>query len=103
MKLSAKSSYDFPPLYDFDNYDKCLQNSTSKFESTYCMVYAEIKPHKFSKLWQKIAQHKEEYKFHYKRDRLLFGVCMERCKNLPNYLEDSQNDTLINNEVLTSL
>lgn len=67
------------------------------------MIYAEIKPENSSRLWQHIVQHREEYKFHFRRDRLLFGVCMERCKHFPMYLENfQQNDSLVNNEVIKS-
>lgn len=72
------------------------------FDSTYCMIYAEIKPKNSSKLWREINQHTEEYKFHYRRDRLFFGICMKRCKNFPNKLNNLQNDSEIDNEVNTA-
>ncbi|KAM7344408.1 uncharacterized protein ACRADG_011146 [Cochliomyia hominivorax] len=91
-----KSFNAYPPLYDFDDYDACLNGKDSKFESTYCMIYAEIKPQNSSTLWQQISQHNEEYKFHFRRDRLFFGVCMERCKNYPKITQNK--DSRVRNE-----
>ncbi|XP_046810082.1 uncharacterized protein LOC111678138 [Lucilia cuprina] len=97
----AKSFKAFPPLYNFDDYDACLNNKTSGIESTYCMVYAEIRPQNSSKLWRQISQHTDEYKFHFRRDRLFFGVCLERCKNFPMKLDNNYqyNDSRLTNKI----
>ncbi|XP_065368973.1 uncharacterized protein LOC135961402 [Calliphora vicina] len=98
---TTKSFNVFPPLYDFDDYDACLNSETSKFETTYCMIYAEIKPQNSSNLWRQISKHTDEYKFHYRRDRLFFGVCMERCKNFPKILDNLpyNNDSKVINKI----
>uniref|UniRef100_T1PG61 Acyltransferase n=1 Tax=Musca domestica TaxID=7370 RepID=T1PG61_MUSDO len=84
------SRHELPPLYTFDNYDVCLNNGNSKFDSTYCMVYAEVQADNSSELWHKIATHKE-HKFHYHHDRLYFGVCLEKCRGYLESLEDGNN------------
>lgn len=65
------------------------------------MVFAEIKPNNSSEMWQKIRQHSLEHKFRYRRDRLFFGVCLEKCKNLMKSAENLKlkDDDLIKNEV----
>lgn len=65
------------------------------------MVFAEIKSNNSSELLQQMRQHYEEYPFRYRYDRLFFGVCIERCKNLmktTNNYELTKED-LIRNEV----
>ncbi|XP_046810083.1 uncharacterized protein LOC111690115 [Lucilia cuprina] len=101
LNAETKSLNNFPPLYNFDDYDACLNSKTSRFESTYCMVYAEIRPQNSSKLWRQVFQHNNEYKFHYRRDRLFFGVCMERCKNYPKLLDNNYqyNDSRLANKI----
>ena len=91
---------EFPPLYTFDDYDNCFDHKTlSSFERTYCMVYAEIQPKNSSELWRKIAQHLE-FQFHFRRDRLFFGVCLQRCKHFSNLPENIEhNQTRIDNKV----
>ncbi|XP_073846939.1 nose resistant to fluoxetine protein 6-like isoform X2 [Musca autumnalis] len=99
------SRHDLPPLYTFDNYDRCLDLGVdTKLASTYCMVYAEVQQDNSSELWHKIATHKEN-KFHYRHDRLYFGVCLEKCRR---YLEESadegnisySHDTTLNKEII---
>lgn len=48
------------------------------------MVYAEVIPNNSSVLWQDIIARFSEFPFRYRRDRLFFGVCVERCKNFAN-------------------
>ncbi|XP_059225334.1 nose resistant to fluoxetine protein 6 isoform X1 [Stomoxys calcitrans] len=67
-----------PTLYSFDDYDECFFNVTPSLPSTYCMVYAEVQPDNSSELWQKITLH-NEYKFNYARNKLFFGVCLNKC------------------------
>ncbi|XP_073847194.1 uncharacterized protein isoform X2 [Musca autumnalis] len=66
------------------------------------MVYAEIQPNNSSKLWQEIAEH-DQHKFHYRRDRLFFGVCLEHCLNMVGFSNEThrsgENNFTINNEI----
>lgn len=78
LNISVSSFYRMPPIYQFDDYDKCL----SVNPSTYCIVYAEIEPNHFSQLWNQIDIYSKDINRHFRHDRLHFGVCIERCKIL---------------------
>lgn len=73
-----------PSLYQFDDYDQCLQSDTtiSNIRATYCVVYAEIVENETSSLWNEIANFSADSRHHFSHDRLFFGVCLERCKQL---------------------
>nr|XP_036223567.1 nose resistant to fluoxetine protein 6 isoform X1 [Bactrocera oleae]XP_036223568.1 nose resistant to fluoxetine protein 6 isoform X1 [Bactrocera oleae]XP_036223569.1 nose resistant to fluoxetine protein 6 isoform X1 [Bactrocera oleae]XP_036223570.1 nose resistant to fluoxetine protein 6 isoform X1 [Bactrocera oleae]XP_036223571.1 nose resistant to fluoxetine protein 6 isoform X1 [Bactrocera oleae] len=73
-----------PSLYQFDDYDQCLQSDTvtSNIRATYCVVYAEIVENETSSLWDQIASFSADKRHHFSHDRLFFGVCLERCKEL---------------------
>ncbi|XP_053963743.1 nose resistant to fluoxetine protein 6 [Anastrepha ludens] len=75
---------EMPPLYQFDDYDQCLQveNSRSHTKPTYCVVYAEVVVNESSSLWNKIARFSADDKHHFRHDHLFFGICLERCKKL---------------------
>uniref|UniRef100_A0A1A9VM91 Acyltransferase 3 domain-containing protein n=1 Tax=Glossina austeni TaxID=7395 RepID=A0A1A9VM91_GLOAU len=77
-RLTVSSFYQMPPIYQFDDYDKCL----SVNPSTYCIVYAEIEPKHSSQLWNQIDIYSKDVNRHFRHDRLHFGVCIERCKIL---------------------
>ncbi|TMW44801.1 hypothetical protein DOY81_010119, partial [Sarcophaga bullata] len=96
------SYHDFPPLYNFDNYDACLRPEQNSLPPpTYCMIYAEVIPNNSSILWQKMIARFNEFPIRYRRDRLFFGVCVERCKNFANTtaisLKDENNE--LHNEI----
>lgn len=65
------------------------------------MVFAEIKPKNSSQLWQQIKQHYMDYPYRFRRDRLFFGVCIERCKNLTESIENFEltDNDIVKNEV----
>uniref|UniRef100_A0A1A9WWJ6 Acyltransferase 3 domain-containing protein n=1 Tax=Glossina brevipalpis TaxID=37001 RepID=A0A1A9WWJ6_9MUSC len=67
-----------PPIYQFDDYDKCL----SKTQSNYCIVYAQIEANLSLPLWNQIDLYSKESNHHFRHDRLHFGVCVENCKIL---------------------
>ncbi|XP_061395970.1 nose resistant to fluoxetine protein 6-like [Musca vetustissima] len=92
--------HELPPLYTFDNFDICFVNNTTSSElgSTYCMVYAEIQEDNSNDLWQKIRTH-NAFKYHYRNDRLFFGLCLSRCME---YMENQQltdGNFTINNDI----
>ncbi|XP_049317329.1 nose resistant to fluoxetine protein 6 isoform X2 [Bactrocera dorsalis] len=73
-----------PPLYQFDDYDRCLESATvtSNIRTTYCVVYAEIVENETSSLWNQIASFSADRRHYFSHDRLFFGICLERCKRL---------------------
>lgn len=44
--------YQMPPLYKFDDYEKCLNEYSPEMRATYCVVRTEIKPDAKSKSWE---------------------------------------------------
>lgn len=90
-KIPMSSYYEMPPLYQFDDYDKCIDSRTS---FSYCVVYAEIEPNASSPLWNQIDIYSKDDRHHYRHDRLFFGVCAEDCKALLKSLPDFQQQEL---------
>ncbi|XP_073821720.1 nose resistant to fluoxetine protein 6-like [Musca autumnalis] len=93
--------HELPPLYTFDDYDRCFlaAGSEDKLTSatTYCVVFAEIQEDNSNALWQQIAKH-NEFMYNYRSDRLFFGLCLNRCMKFANETFSEQNFT-INNEI----
>ncbi|XP_061397253.1 uncharacterized protein LOC133332901 [Musca vetustissima] len=92
--------HDLPPLYTFENYDVCFVNNTTSSElgSTYCMVYAEIQEDNSNDLWQKIRTH-NAFKYHYRNDRLFFGLCLSRCMEFMENQQLTDGNFTINNDI----
>uniref|UniRef100_A0A1A9ZC97 Acyltransferase 3 domain-containing protein n=1 Tax=Glossina pallidipes TaxID=7398 RepID=A0A1A9ZC97_GLOPL len=90
-KIPMTSYYEMPPLYQFDDYDKCIDSRTS---FSYCVVYAEIEPNVSSSLWNQIDMYSKDDRHHYRHDRLFFGVCVEDCKALLTSLPEFQQQEL---------
>ncbi|XP_073821718.1 nose resistant to fluoxetine protein 6-like [Musca autumnalis] len=93
--------HELPPLYSFDDYDRCFLLAGSKVEElpsgTYCVVFAEIQEDNSNELWQQIAKH-NEFMYNYRSDRLFFGLCLNRCMKFVNGNFSEQNVT-INNDI----
>ncbi|KAI9582389.1 hypothetical protein GQX74_009777 [Glossina fuscipes] len=89
--IPTSSYYEMPPLYQFDDYDKCID---SRMSYSYCVVYAEIEPNASSPLWNQIDMYSRDERHHYRHDRLFFGVCVEDCKTLLKSLPDFQQQQL---------
>ncbi|XP_073821280.1 nose resistant to fluoxetine protein 6-like [Musca autumnalis] len=93
--------YQLPPLYSFDDYDRCFLLAGSEVEqlpsATYCVVYAEIQEDNSNELWLQIAKH-NEFMYNYRSDRLFFGLCLNRCMKFANGNFSEQNVT-INNDI----
>lgn len=67
-----------PNLYDFDDYDRCLQEF--KHLETYCFVRAEVLPQADSEAWQAIAEISKYNKHHFDHRHLYYGLCLRWCK-----------------------
>uniref|UniRef100_A0A1A9VM86 Acyltransferase 3 domain-containing protein n=1 Tax=Glossina austeni TaxID=7395 RepID=A0A1A9VM86_GLOAU len=87
-----------PELYKLDDYDKCL----SRTQSVYCMVYAEVVPDNSSKLWNFIDVYSKDYRYHFRHDHLLFGICVDRCEILLETLSLSEQSELYDERVESS-
>ncbi|XP_050324029.1 nose resistant to fluoxetine protein 6 isoform X1 [Bactrocera neohumeralis] len=88
-----------PPLYQFDDYDRCLESDTvtSNIRATYCVVYAEIVENETSRLWNQITSFSTDRRHYFSHDRLFFGVCLERCKQLLHGAITSPQHELVKN------
>ncbi|KAH8236990.1 hypothetical protein KR038_001983 [Drosophila bunnanda] len=64
-----------PALYQLDDYDLCLDQSSA----TYCLAYVEIEPNVNSTLWRLIESVSLDSKHRYRHDVVFRGVCLERC------------------------
>uniref|UniRef100_A0A1A9WWJ5 Acyltransferase 3 domain-containing protein n=1 Tax=Glossina brevipalpis TaxID=37001 RepID=A0A1A9WWJ5_9MUSC len=93
---STNNYYKMPPLYQLDDYEKCLY-TWKPF--TYCVVYAEIEPNISSPLWKQIDLYSKDIKHHYRHDRLFFGVCVEECKILLKSLSSDQQQQLYDKRI----
>lgn len=69
-----------PNLYEFDDYDRCLQEF-SKSRETYCFVRAEVLPQNNSEAWHAIAEISKYNKHHFDHRHLYFGLCLRWCKD----------------------
>ncbi|KAI8128525.1 Nose resistant to fluoxetine protein 6 [Lucilia cuprina] len=70
-----------PPLYIFDDYNRCLQKNFTHLPRIYCLTYAEIIPDVLSPLWQQIDEFSNSYQFHYRHDHLFRGMCLNNAMN----------------------
>uniref|UniRef100_A0A1I8PHK2 Acyltransferase 3 domain-containing protein n=2 Tax=Stomoxys calcitrans TaxID=35570 RepID=A0A1I8PHK2_STOCA len=68
-----------PPLYNFHTYEDGL---SSPSPSTYCMVFANIKPDNRSEVWQSIENFSEDTHHRFRHDYLVFGLSVAKCKEL---------------------
>ncbi|XP_020815102.1 uncharacterized protein LOC110189393 isoform X2 [Drosophila serrata] len=64
-----------PALYQLDDYDLCLDNTSG----SYCLAYVEIEPNVSSTLWHLIDSVSRDSKHRFRHDVVFRGVCLERC------------------------
>uniref|UniRef100_A0A182MS93 Acyltransferase 3 domain-containing protein n=1 Tax=Anopheles culicifacies TaxID=139723 RepID=A0A182MS93_9DIPT len=69
-----------PPLYLYDDYDRCLEEFPVR--ATYCLVDSWIVPNDSIPLWSVIEQFSTDTKRSFRHDRLQRGLCMSRCHQL---------------------
>lgn len=68
-----------PPLYDLDDYDRCLQELNGQ-ASTYCFVRAEVQPDESVAAWRAIAEISQYDRHHFDHRQLYFGLCLRECE-----------------------
>uniref|UniRef100_A0A1I8MIA6 Acyltransferase 3 domain-containing protein n=1 Tax=Musca domestica TaxID=7370 RepID=A0A1I8MIA6_MUSDO len=105
FQMNMTQYYKMPPLYDFDNYDRCLQEFNDD-QSMYCFVRADVLPEPKAEAWQVIESTSKYYKHHFNHAHLYFGVCVEWCRwqidKLPKDVAESlyigilKNNTKVN-------
>jgi len=82
-----------PPLYDLDDYDRCLQEFDGQ-GSTYCFVRAEVQPDESVASWRAIAKISQYNRHHFDHRQLYFGLCLRECEASLAGLDESDLDTL---------
>ncbi|XP_073819270.1 nose resistant to fluoxetine protein 6 [Musca autumnalis] len=92
FQMNMTQYYKMPPLYDFDNYDRCLQEFTDD-QSMYCFVRADVLPEPQAEAWQAIENISKYYKHHLNHSHLYFGMCLKWCQSQMNLLrkEDARD------------
>jgi len=85
--------YEMPPLYDLDDYDRCLQEFDGQ-GSTYCFVRAEVQPDDSMASWRAIAEISKYNRHHFDHRQLYFGLCLRECEASLAGLDESELDAL---------
>ncbi|XP_017848900.1 nose resistant to fluoxetine protein 6 isoform X2 [Drosophila busckii] len=80
FELNMAQYYEMPPLFHFDNYDRCLQK-VNVDAATYCFVRSEVQPNRTSAVWQAIEKVSIYNKHHFDHRQLYFGLCMHNCQS----------------------
>lgn len=84
--------YGMPSLYDFDDYDRCLQEFNHL--SVYCFVRADVLPEPRLEAWQAIRDISQYYKHHFDHGHLYYGICVEWCQMQIDALTQEEADDL---------
>uniref|UniRef100_A0A1I8Q8R8 Acyltransferase 3 domain-containing protein n=2 Tax=Stomoxys calcitrans TaxID=35570 RepID=A0A1I8Q8R8_STOCA len=81
-----------PPLYDFDDYDRCLQEFDHL--SQYCFVRADVLAQPNVAAWRVIQDVSQYHKHHFDHGHLYFGICMDWCRTQIDALGEKEADAL---------
>lgn len=76
--------YLMPSLYNYDDYDGC---SALFDDPVYCIIDIQIKPELTSDLYNYITKFSNNYKQHFRHDKLERGLCINLCKQHVEKLE----------------
>ncbi|XP_055379396.1 nose resistant to fluoxetine protein 6-like [Condylostylus longicornis] len=87
--------YKFPPLHEYDYYERCFYENPSKL-STYCMTDIQVIPNNQSELWRNIEEFNEDNLRHFRHDKMFYGICIEWCENMLKDLSGSEREQLYN-------
>lgn len=80
-----------PELFQFDDYQKCMDLSTDSIAPAYCIVNTLIKPDESSELSRLIKEFSKREKQHFRHDKLQRGICLENCLRLVERLNDVES------------
>lgn len=80
-----------PELFQFDDYQKCMDLSTDSISPAYCIVNTLIKPDESSELSRLIKEFSKREKQHFRHDKLQRGICLENCLRLAERLSDVES------------
>lgn len=76
--------YEMPPLYDFDDYDRCLYefagSETTTGPASYCFVRADIQPDSQAAAWRAVEEISKFDRHHFDHRHLYFGLCVHKCE-----------------------
>ncbi|XP_034114966.2 nose resistant to fluoxetine protein 6 [Drosophila albomicans] len=79
FEMNMTQYYEMPQLYDFDDYDRCLQEFPGTV-ATYCFVRADIEPDSSSAAWRAIEEISKYNRHHFNHRHLYFGLCVHKCE-----------------------
>ncbi|XP_064550714.1 nose resistant to fluoxetine protein 6 [Drosophila montana] len=81
FEMNMTQYYEMPQLYDFDDYDRCLQEfGASDDTATYCFVRAEVQPNRTTAAWRAIQEISKFDRHHFDHRQLYFGLCVHKCE-----------------------
>jgi hypothetical protein len=65
-----------------DQFDECFSESLKYSKNVYCIADVYIKPNKSSPVWNLIEKKSSKWKTQYRHDHLVYGVCINHCREL---------------------
>lgn len=71
-----------PKMFHLDPFDRCFEGDIKYAENVYCIADVYIKPNKSSPTWNLIETISKPWKTRYRHDHLVYGVCLQRCKEV---------------------
>ncbi|XP_075145087.1 nose resistant to fluoxetine protein 6 [Haematobia irritans] len=92
FQMNMTQYYKMPPLYDFDDYDRCLQEFDQL--SHYCFVRADVLADPNAEAWQAIQDVSQYHKHHFDHGHLYFGICVNWCHSQIDVLPRNEADAL---------
>lgn len=82
-----------PPLYDLDDYDRCLHEFSGQ-STTYCFVRAEVQPDESASAWRAITEISQYDRHHFDHRNLYFGLCLRECEDSLSELNEDELEAL---------
>lgn len=79
-----------PPLFDFDDYDRCLRRFPQRI-STYCMVRSDLVPDFDVPLYKRIHEYSSDGKRHFNHGHLFNGFCVDWCEKIVSQFNGSED------------
>lgn len=91
--VSVSQFYRMPTLNRFDNYHECM--GVYGEEALYCIADAFIKPDSNSEIYNLIADYNRDVKTHFRHDNLVRGLCVNKCRQVIEKFQTSEENYLV--------
>lgn len=67
-------------MFKLDSFEECLKFDLKYSKNVYCIADVYIQPNTSSEVWNLIKSSSYPLKSHYRHDHLVYGVCVNPCK-----------------------